>query len=432
MSISSSMNAGVAGLAAQSNQLASISDNIANSSTHGYKRSTTDFYDMVIGNSPSRYVAGGVRTATSRLVDVQGALTGTSNATDLAVEGRGMLPITRSADVAAGGDLSFMMTTTGSFSPDKEGYLRTSSGLVLLGVPVDDTGAAPNFGRTTTDALEAVRIPMNEITASPTTTMAVAANLPAASTRAGAAGAVETQTVTYYDNLGAPQTLTFEFAPTVPATGASNEWTLTVTDEATGLVEGTYELTFDAASGGGGRLDTVTNVSGAAYSAATGLANLVLDGGQTIALDIGLPGEAGGFTQLAAKFTPGSVTRDGSGASSLTGVTVDESGYVVASYDSGDTRRLYQIPVVDVPNPNGLTALGNQTYAPSRDSGAFTLWDAGDGPTGTIQGFAREESTVDVAQELTQLIRTQRAYASNAKVIQTVDEMFQETTNIKR
>ena len=57
---------------------------------------------------------------------------------------------------------------------------------------------------------------------------------------------------------------------------------------------------------------------------------------------------------------------------------------------------------------------------------------AGSGPTGSIQGFARENSTTDIANELTQLIQTQRAYSSNAKIIQTVDEMLQETTNLKR
>ena len=60
------------------------------------------------------------------------------------------------------------------------------------------------------------------------------------------------------------------------------------------------------------------------------------------------------------------------------------------------------------------------------------LWDAGTGPTGGIEGFAREQSTTDIANELTQLIQTQRAYSSNAKIIQTVDEMLQETTNLKR
>jgi flagellar hook protein FlgE len=88
--------------------------------------------------------------------------------------------------------------------------------------------------------------------------------------------------------------------------------------------------------------------------------------------------------------------------------------------------------LIDVPNPNGLAAMDNQTYRVSPDSGAMFLWNAGDGPTGEVIGFAREESTTDVAAELTNMIQTQRAYSSNAKVIQTVDEMLQETTNIKR
>ena len=73
-----------------------------------------------------------------------------------------------------------------------------------------------------------------------------------------------------------------------------------------------------------------------------------------------------------------------------------------------------------------------QTYMPSPESGAYFLWDAGAGPTGDIVSYAREESATDVANELTEMIQTQRSYSSNAKVIQTVDEMLQETTNIKR
>ena len=69
---------------------------------------------------------------------------------------------------------------------------------------------------------------------------------------------------------------------------------------------------------------------------------------------------------------------------------------------------------------NGLQAFDSQTYLPSRESGSFFLWDADDGPTGDIASFAREESTTDVAGELTDMIKTQRAYSSNAKVIQTV------------
>jgi flagellar hook protein FlgE len=125
-------------------------------------------------------------------------------------------------------------------------------------------------------------------------------------------------------------------------------------------------------------------------------------------------------------------TKNGSGVGVLNSIEIDANGLVYAVYDNGQSKVMYQVPVVDVPNPNGLQANSNQTYSISPSSGSFFLWNAGEGSTGAIQGYAREGSTVDVAAELTQLIQTQRAYSSNAKVIQTVDEMLQETTNLKR
>jgi flagellar hook protein FlgE len=93
MTISSSLNAGVAGLNANANRLATISDNIANSATFGYKRAQTDFHSVVIhGNSNTSYSAGGVRTTNFRLIDDRGPLIATTNSTDLAIDGRGFLP----------------------------------------------------------------------------------------------------------------------------------------------------------------------------------------------------------------------------------------------------------------------------------------------------------------------------------------------------
>ena len=131
-------------------------------------------------------------------------------------------------------------------------------------------------------------------------------------------------------------------------------------------------------------------------------------------------------------FAPLAISKNGSPVGILSSVEVDARGMLTAVYDSGFTKTLYQIPVVDVPNVNGLRSLSNQTYEVSSESGAFYLWNAGEGPVGDVIGFSREESATDVASELTQLIQTQCAYNSNAKVIQTVDEMLQETTNIKR
>lgn len=126
------------------------------------------------------------------------------------------------------------------------------------------------------------------------------------------------------------------------------------------------------------------------------------------------------------------MTKNSSAAGNFTGVTIDENGRLSANYSSGFSRVIYQIPVADVPNHNGLRALDNQAFAVTAASGSVYFWDAGSGPTGGTLGYAREQSTSDIAQELTQLIQTQRAYSSNAKIIQTVDEMLQETTNLKR
>lgn len=117
MTISSSLNAGVAGLQANATRLASISDNIANSSTFGYKRVQTDFESMVISRNGGNYSAGGVRASTNRQIDLSGSLVATSNATDLAVRGRGMLPVAKVTDLNVGnGDTNMLLTSTGSFN----------------------------------------------------------------------------------------------------------------------------------------------------------------------------------------------------------------------------------------------------------------------------------------------------------------------------
>ncbi|MEF3047932.1 flagellar hook protein FlgE [Pseudotabrizicola sp. L79] len=435
MTISSSLNAGVAGLNANATRLATISDNIANSSTYGYKRASAEFESMVISDSrgAGTYAAGGVRASTIRLIEERGALVGTSNALDLAVSGRGMLPVMPAVALGVdAGDIPLMMTTTGAFRADADGVLRTESGLVLLGWPANSDGEIPNFPRDSVSGLEPVVINVNQTAGDPTTRITLGANLPATETAAGASGEALSRTIEYFGNLGTSETLDITFTPVVPANGYSNSWTVQIRDSASdGAIIGEYEVTFDDSRTAGGTLATVTTVSGGAYDPVTGMIELSVAGGP-INLEIGRTGETNGLTQLSDSFAPTNITKDGSPVGNLTAVEVDSNGYILASYDTGFVRRIYQIPLIDVPNINGLTALDNQTYQVSPDSGSFFLWDAGDGPTGAIAGYAREGSTTDIAAELTALIQTQRAYSSNAKVIQTVDEMLQETTNIKR
>ncbi len=436
MTISSSLNASVMGLAANASRLATISDNIANSSTFGYKRAETDFHSMVIDNSQGSYSAGGVRVTSQRLIDQRGSLVSTSNPTDIAVRGRGMVPVTTQATVnVANGDAPLMLQTTGSFRPDAQGYLVSQAGLVLMGWPANPDGSIPTFPRDSVDGLEPVKINSNQFAGEATTQVGLSVNLPATSTEDGAAGDMETLSIEYFDNLGKSANLTVEFTPTLPAAPGdppTNEWTMQITDSASaGAVVGEYTLTFDDSRGAGGTLLGVADTVGGAYDPATGEFTVNVDGGP-MTINIGALGDSQGLTQLSDAFAPVNITKNGTPVGSLTSIEIDANGFVRASFDIGINRVLYQIPLVDVSNVNGLETLDNQTYTVSPTSGSFFMWDAGDGPTGDIVSFAREESTTDVAGELTELIQTQRAYSSNAKVIQTVDEMLQETTNIKR
>ncbi|WP_410218779.1 flagellar hook protein FlgE [Paracoccus sp. (in: a-proteobacteria)] len=433
MSISSAMNAGVSGLAANSSRLGTISDNIANASTFGYKRVETEFDAMIVGQGAGLYTAGGVRTSTQRVITQAGALVTTTHPLDLAMTGRGMLPVTTLASAKSGGDPVMMMARTGSFRPDANGILRTESGLVLMGWPTNSNGSIPLVSRDSPAALRPIRIEANRPVGDPTTRVEIGANLPATETLPTASGATVPVRIEYYGNLGTSEALNVTFTPDRNnTTGLSNSWLVEVRDTASaGNMISSFRVTFDDSQALGGSIQSVTRITGPAYDPASGTIPLAVGGG-AMELFIGSPGGSSGLKQLAAPFSPSNISRNGSPAGQLVTVDVDGEGRVNATYDTGFVKTLYRIPVVDVSNPNGLVATEGQAFKPSRESGSFYLWDAGTGPTGEISGYAREASTTDIAQELTHLITTQRAYSSNAKIIQTVDEMLQETTNIKR
>ncbi len=427
MSISSALNAGVMGLNVNSSRLATISDNIANSATYGYKRSDVDFSSLVINQQPSVYSAGGVRAQAYKNVEANGSLISTGSATDIAITGGGMIPVTDFTGLdATEGNRKFMMVPTGSFLPDEDGYLTTRSGLYLMGWPTNSLGNANNPSRTSTSALEPINITNNQFSAEPTENLSLGVNLPATGVNPSEPYVLPLE---YFDDLGLAQTLKFTFTPT----GTANEWTVSIIDEPSSptIAIGSFTMTFNATTNGGS-LATVTSGNGAVYDSNTGKINLNVRGG-TISTFIGkLNDSTSGLSQLGSDFSPYSISKDGTPTGGLQSVEVTEKGYLQAVYSTGFRKTIYQIPVADVPNANGLDSVNNQAFMTSNDSGDLYLWDAGDGPTGGFQSFALMESNTDIAGELTALIETQRAYSSNAKIIQTVDEMLQETTNIKR
>ena len=181
MSLSSGLNAGVAGLSVNSTRLAVISDNIANSNTNGYRRAAVDFSSLVTAGSGGSFSGGGVRVSTFRDVASSGSLITSSQSTDIAVSGNGLLPVTPITTVEnTGSQRPFQMVATGAFRQNADGYLVTPGGLVLQGFPTDATGVPlGSIVRDSPTSLEPVRLSAFLTAADSTTKIELGVNLPA-------------------------------------------------------------------------------------------------------------------------------------------------------------------------------------------------------------------------------------------------------------
>jgi flagellar hook protein FlgE len=141
-------------------------------------------------------------------------------------------------------------------------------------------------------------------------------------------------------------------------------------------------------------------------------------------------GDTDGLTQFSSDYNVGFVNQDGAPVGDLVGVSIDEDGYVIASYSNGQSENLFKIPVVDFMNPNGLKPLSGNVYAETQDSGELNLRDAGANGTGTIVSSSLEQSNVDLASELTDMIVAQRAYQANTRVISTSSDLLDKLNQI--
>jgi flagellar hook protein FlgE len=429
MSLYSAIGSAVSGLAAQSASLNNISNNIANASTVGYKQADTAFESMVYAaGAGSSATAGGVATTTSNDIGTAGQLVSTGVNTDIAVSGRGFLVVNTNAASANG---NYLLTRAGSFRPDANGNLVNSGGGYLQGQALNADGS-PVSAASTLSALTTVNVSKLTAAGAPTTMMTFAANLPAAETAfATTAPTPSTSSMTYYDALGASQSLRFEFSPTLPAAAGdanTNGWTMNIYDSAASTPTspiGTATLAFNGTGANAGTLASVTPTGGAgAYDSAAGTLTITTASGQNLPIKIGGLNSPSGLTQFDGSYQTTQLSQNGAGFGLLQGVSIGSGGVVSASFSNGTTRPIYQLSLVTVPNPDGLTPTSGNAYQISSVSGAPLISTPGQGATGTIDAGQLEGSNVDITTQLTNMIETQRAYSSNAMVIQTGKEML--------
>lgn len=151
---------------------------------------------------------------------------------------------------------------------------------------------------------------------------------------------------------------------------------------------------------------------------------------QTVTLDLNT--SAGGLSQLNTASVVQSTVTNGTAFGNLSEITIDDQGFVTAIFDNGVMRRIAQVAVATFPSPDSLREVSGNAYSVSLQSGTFNLKAAGTGGAGFIAAQQLEASTVDLSQEFTSLITTQRAYSASSKIITTADEMLAELINIKR
>jgi flagellar hook protein FlgE len=403
MGLYDAMNASVTGMAAQSNYLANIGQNISNSGTVGYKQADTQFSTLVDQSAVGQTSAGGVSSDTRLAISRQGTLESTTSSTDLAVSGNGFFVVSNASGQQ-------FLTRSGSFVPDSSGNLVNAAGYYLNGYSL--ANGAPTMASNSLTGMSVVNVSSSSLSASPTTTGTLTANLPATDTTVAAANLPsanvasstydEKTSMVMYDNLGGSKTIDIYMSKT-----SSNTWEVSAFDHSTASASGGFPYS-------SGPLTAQTlNFSAANGQLATTSASsmsIAIPGGSTMTLNLS------GMTQLAGSYAVSASTVNGNAASSVSSVTIASDGTLSYQLTNGSTVAAYEIPLADVPSPDNLLASTGNVYSPNILSGQASVGTAGTGQLGTIKSSELEQSTVDIATELTNMIVAQRAYQANSQM----------------
>lgn len=413
MSLTGALSSAISALSAQSQSLSMISDNIANSSTTGYKTTSAMFDDLVTASSnTTSYASGGVTVAGRANITQQGLLAATSNATDVAIQGSGFFVVT---SATSGGIASY--TRNGAFSTDNAGYLE-NNGSYLEGWRTDADGNV--VGNESASNLQAINTQVASTSGSATTKTTIAANLPSDA----ATGDTYTSSMTVYDSLGAANSMQVTWSKT-----GTNTWSASFADPtstsdtttATGTASGTIDITFNS---DGSLASTSPSPATVAVSGWTdGAAD------STITMSLGTAGGTDGLTQYASgETTPTvnvtSISSDGLSYGKLSSISISKNGVIDATYSNGQTIAIYKIAVATFADPTGLSAASDGLYSATVTSGNAALQASGENGAGTIYGSELESSTTDTSSQFSSMISAQQAYSAASQVISTVNKMY--------
>ena len=407
MSLFGALRTSVTGLAAQSNRIGSVADNIANVSTTGYKQSGAEF-ETLLGS----YTSGGVVSHQSRAVGEQGTLKTTSSVTDLAVNGSGFF-------VVANQNGTPFLTRSGAFVPNSTGELVSTAGFKLLGYDLTDTTTIqPANGAS---GLKPIVISQQALVATPSTAGRLTANLPSTATVVPAANLPslngagsqysEKMSLVTYDNLGGKVLLDAYVSNTGP-----NSWEVSVFNHAGAAAAGGFPYAGGALTTQNLQFDATTGKLAAASPTSLAIA---IPNGATLNLDLA------GTTQLTAPYQIIDANVNGNAPSAVDHIEIGTDGTLSSIYGDGTRISSYRIPLAMVASPDNLTARDGNVFSESLTSGSIHVGTAELGGLGKISSSTLENSTVDLASELTSMIEAQRSYTANSKVFQASSDLLE-------
>ena len=412
---------GLSGLNAASKNLDVIGNNVANANTVGSKESRAEFGDMYASAISNTSVGIGVNLQAVTQQFTQGNITTTDSPLDLAINGNGFFEVSNGTQT--------LYTRNGQFEQSRDGYITTDTGLKLVGYPasadgVIQPGAAvplqlPTGGvdpKTTSKIGVEMNLDSRLAVTQPTTTPQV--DFSDATTYNNATS------VTVFDAKGQDVALTYYFQKS-----DTDKWNVYATANGTSVKADASGnplpvTTLDFASDGSKPTAPAGTVSLdiPATTNAAGAATLPISG---IALDLTKS------TEFGSSFGVTSMTQDGYAAGQLTGVTIEKTGIVTATYSNGQSKPAGQVELASFRNPQGLSPLGGNMWAQSYASGNPTVGTPSSGSLGALQAGALEESNTDLTSELVNMITAQRVYQANAQTIKTEDQVMQTLVNLR-
>jgi flagellar hook protein FlgE len=434
-----SFNTALSGLQTATLDLSIASNNIANVSTSGFKRSRGEFGDLFaqtsFGNSPNA-VGSGVQVSSVSQQFSQGNLEFTDASLDLAINGQGFF-ITKQEITSS--DLSY--TRAGQLRVDSDGFITNNSGEFLQTFPVDKDGIVVS---TSLNTINSIKLPASTGAPQATTEVEVGLNLNSTTAQTNPTtfnpSASETYahstSTTVFDSLGASHISSYYFVhdgpttttnPAVPpaTVGDPNQWLVfTYLDGEPTDINGTTTVSHPNGTGGNINQNPAVlkfNSNGSfASSDPAAIQNVALalsNGADPLTITHDFANNA--TTQFSSNFAVSKLSPDGFSTGKLTGLAISETGLISASFSNGVSSPIGQVAMADFPNSQGLTGVGNSSWKQTTDSGIPVTGIGGTGRFGLIQSGALEASNVDLTAELVNLITAQRNFQANARSIET-------------